>query len=768
MQVANALNNSIRILFNPKLEAFKLFDFLIVKSDDDKYLAQIIAIYDDKFDSSQNVAKIRLFYKITKNNEVMPYDNFTPNKECEIIKIKQEEIEDFINQDKKTFAFATNVKSSCALNVQYDFFNNNPVILADKIESFCPISINLAKNLSSQKHIIIIDSTGVLEYQDAKKIKASDDFRIPLNYTTLDFIFDRCLKDASLEFQAIAGDILNEIKKFAKRQENEFIPFNAFDKVLIEQYSATPFSELKLLLTRLKRYQVDDMFARSKKDKEGLVKTVEKNPVTIIDLSGLEMFWQKAYLEYIVDELQDEIYLTFRVNDENCDVDLINKIYNKKKNIKFIPNVSYSYKKLPSLIQYCKNYLLLPSLYQRTDFLDANFALSNLISDGCILFGENTDNFIYQAKEYEIEIQEKRKNYRKIALSLVDEEEKTKQNLGEKGDYFEQKQQEKQKVSDSLRLMEELKDFEYEQKNSELQKEVNQNFENEIQDISPETQKQPESKDVFQPIEDLSKQNSNKTTPKEAKDEFQELLSPENKNENLVETNSKIQNESQKQNNEAQKQEQPTVINELPDENNKQNTAQEKVENTPEEPLQFADSAQTSKEETQNVDLSDEELDFFEMAKENNESLIKETENNDSGDSDTLKIEGLNELSDNQEIDLESVANNSMDESFDQIINTKVDENSQTISMDDGAYIDENNLNNMQPKENLPIFKEEIKDKKSSQTYSAGNVIIHKKYGRGTIVKTIKYDERQLLQIEFEESGKKLLDPKVADIRLEQ
>ena len=42
MQVANALNNSIRILFNPRVEPFKLFDFLMVKSGEDRYLAQII------------------------------------------------------------------------------------------------------------------------------------------------------------------------------------------------------------------------------------------------------------------------------------------------------------------------------------------------------------------------------------------------------------------------------------------------------------------------------------------------------------------------------------------------------------------------------------------------------------------------------------------------------------------------------------------------------------------------------------------------------
>ena len=148
MQTANALNNVIRILFNPKIEAFKLFDFLVVKSVDSRYLAQITEIYDDKFDSSQNVAKLKIFYKISENNEVMPYDNFTPNKECEILKIKQEEVENFVNLGKETFTFATNVKSETALNIQYDFFDNNPIILADKIECSNTISLNIAKKFN--------------------------------------------------------------------------------------------------------------------------------------------------------------------------------------------------------------------------------------------------------------------------------------------------------------------------------------------------------------------------------------------------------------------------------------------------------------------------------------------------------------------------------------------------------------------------------------------------------------------------------------------
>ena len=84
----------------------------------------------------------------------------------------------------------------------------------------------------------------------------------------------------------------------------------------------------------------------------------KKNPITIIDLSSVDSYWQKTYIDYIVSDIEQENYLITRINDEHFDVELINKIYNKKKNIKFIPNVSYNYKKLPTVMQHCKNYIL--------------------------------------------------------------------------------------------------------------------------------------------------------------------------------------------------------------------------------------------------------------------------------------------------------------------------------------------------------------------------------------------------------------------------
>lgn len=821
MQTANALNNIIRILFNPKIEAFKLFDFLIVKSDDNRYLAQITEIYDDKFDSSQNVAKLKIFYKISENNEVMPYDNFTPNKECEITKIKQEEVENFINLDKETFIFATNSKNQMSLNIQYDFFNNNPVVLADKIECANTLSLNIAKKLSEKRHSVIIDSTGVIEHECAKKITANKDIKIPLNFSTIDFIFDRCLNNASLEFQATAGAIINEIKNFARKQTSGFIPFNAFLRVILEQYKATPYPELKVLIIKMKKYQMNEIFARYKKDVENLFKTIEKNPVTIIDISTVDVNWQKAYLEYLTDALDKEIYLITRINEENCDIDLINKIYNKKKNIGFIPMVSYNYKKLPSLIQYCKNYILLPTLYQRNDFLDANFALANLISNGCILFGENTDNFLYLAQDYELVAQEKRKNYKKIVISMInkdEQEELANQNLGKKGDYFENQKTDSQKLIDELSTLEEENNKKIEQETSSEEEftqienpqiEENKDSEDEFEDIiakkpqeeapiEPTKEKEPEiEEEIIETnsisLDDIS--NSAEVPEEKTEDETKETKAEENIEEEindnfkdiLEETKTPESSEKDDKDNDelvliddSSKETTKEEVNEKTEENKtekldddvlefsldeeetkvptSETTEDNKEQKDDTDDLVFSDESPDKKEnndelvlsndntEDEKIELSDEELDFFQLAQETNGSQ----ENS----------EGL---------DLFQVAADSLDNSFKDIIDTKsATEEKQTINIDKDIKIDEKILeSNEEKKENLPIFKEEIKEETSNeQKYEVGNKVFHANYGNGVVVKILKYEGRQLLQIDFEEAGKKTLEPRIANVKL--
>lgn len=776
MQVANTFNNVIRILFNPKIESFKLFDFLLVKSLDDRFLAQIIEIYDDKFDSSQNVAKLKLFYKIAANNEVMPYDNFTPNKECEIIKVNAQDVENFINQDKETFVFATDVKSSQALKVQYNFFDNEPIILADKIENANAISLNLAKKLSSKKHAIVIDFSGIIEFEEVKKIKACKNFKLPLNYATLDHVFDKCLSDASLEFQAIGIEILNAIKKYAKKQELGFIPFAAFVNVITKQYKVTPYAELQLFLMRLKKYQMQDIFAKNKKDYETLTKTIEKNDITIIDLSGLDKFWQKIYLEYVVSEVEQEIYFISRISEENFDTSLFDSIYNEKKNIKFIPNVSYNYSKLPSIMQYCKNYVLMPSLNQRTDFLDANFALSNLISEGCILFGKDTDGFLYQARDYELELQEKRKNYRKIALRMANVEEDTR---------------EEKNVSDAQKLVEELDNYEQQiTKRNEETKEKDEFEEIEAKDEFREIEEQDEFQEINQKpqvqetivendfprdIQEIKLSNE----PQEGESIMPEIV-PDSLDvtnfvatDNFIETNN-FSNENQNADvvQEVQQNEEDAALMQEKAIEVEEKQANIDIQEEPQPEVQSVDFA--IQEDQKNIEVSDEELDFFELTEEIDNKqeqenvIIDDVEYKVSDDSqNNIKKQIEPDITQNEEVNLSEMASTAVDNNFDDIINSKPKAREQKFDIDENTQI-KVDLNDA-PKEKLPVFEDEEKNKANNdEQYKTGLSVLHPKYGKGTIVKIIQYDQRQLLQIEFENSGKKLLDPKIAEIQIEQ
>ena len=181
----------------------------------------------------------------------------------------------------------------------------------------------------------------------------------------------------------------------------------------------------------------------------------------------------------------------------------------------------------------------------------------------------------------------------------------------------------------------------------------------------------------------------------------------------------------------------------------------EEVEDTLE--IETIDLSQKDEVE-EDMDLSDDELDFFQMAEDENEN------------EDELQEESQEQLQEelSDDLDLNEIADNSIDDNFEEIINSKNNQNTQKIALDEKTQIDADILVQPTQKENLPIFKDEEKKEKSATAYEIGNIIIHKKYGRGLIVKTIKYEERQLLQVEFEQAGKKLLDPTVADIKLEQ
>ena len=148
-----------------------------------------------------------------------------------------------------------------------------------------------------------------------------------------------------------------------------------------------------------------------------MFKSVEKNKITVLDLSNLKIEWQKEFVEYISNKIDKDIFLLARLNDNNINNDILNSLYFKKKNISFIPSFAYGYKKDSYIMEFAQNYILMPTLNPKRDFNHANFQIQSLNKESYMLFGEDTKDFIFTL--------ENESPVRKIKTNQDDEKDKT-------------------------------------------------------------------------------------------------------------------------------------------------------------------------------------------------------------------------------------------------------------------------------------------------------------------------------------------------------
>lgn len=785
MQVIQTINDTIRILFSPEEEDFKLLDFLLVQESDNKYLAQIIEIYDDKYDASQNVARVKLFFKVNENGEVFGYDHFTPSKECEISKLKKEEILTFINEGKEALNIGLDYRSEEPLDINLDFLKNNAVIFADRIDHSNNISASFARTLSRyNKHSVIFDFTGALEIKNAEKLKITKDIKLPLDFYSLDYIWEKGLSTASLETQAICREIFNEVKTFAKNTPEGFIPFDKFLNVVEIQYKATPIIELTVLLNKLKAYQKNNIFAKSKKDFEAVKKAVDKNDITIIDFSEVKTSWHKEFCNFVIRNMQDDVFVFLRLNETNTDVDLINFIYDKKPKTHFISSVSYSFSKMPHIIERAQNYVLLPTLNPKRDFGAASFELMSINKDECILFGEDTENFIFTIKNdrFESNVGNAPKALKKTRLKLSDSGIKTGNVLKEKFRAA-HKEEVEQQGEDNVLTEEELEFF------GQFEEPVNEKA---IEEEEKTPVKKPEESDAIGHYEE-------KISPQETSEALDEIETPQEEEIIAEEHVEEIQEDPEASVNEVQEENEPENVvieeeqpeqeiqleeiseqepvleqdliieTEEPEEEIQKTTEEEIIEQEPyveTEPKK--DNINTQEEvliDTKNSSEEEIEDKEEELSDKNFQNIFKETQE-----------ETAEEETQEDTFSLEELAQQSVENAFNQVIDEEDEKeehpqeqknDSSALVIDDNVVIDLEKIKEHIDTKNgseLPIFKNktEVKEK---ETFNTGDKIEHDKYGKGEVVKVINYANRSLLQINFEEIGKRLLDPDIANIK---
>ena len=125
----------------------------------------------------------------------------------------------------------------------------------------------------------------------------------------------------------------------------------------------------------------------------------------------------------------------------------------------------------------------------------------------------------------------------------------------------------------------------------------------------------------------------------------------------------------------------------------------------------------------------------------------------------------INEL----EEEFEAITENTLQETQSAIqVETSEDIEEEVLSeeFDLSAPIDENTRRYADDFiENIPVIMPDSKENEDTEAFEEGESVVHEKYGKGTILQIIEYSDKTLLQIDFEKVGKRLLDPRMANVK---
>ena len=65
----------------------------------------------------------------------------------------------------------------------------------------------------------------------------------------------------------------------------------------------------------------------------------------------------------------------------------------------------------------------------------------------------------------------------------------------------------------------------------------------------------------------------------------------------------------------------------------------------------------------------------------------------------------------------------------------------------------------------VPVYPTEEQNDETEIDYKQGDRVTHHRYGRGVVEKIIKYGNKTLCSISFENVGRRLLDPTITDLK---
>lgn len=763
MQVLEIKNNLVKIAYDVN-DNLALSSFVIIEDTNTPYVAQVVNVKADKL---TNFAIVKLLFTFNEEGILKNYNGTIPSLKSTVSILPSKELLDIIPIENNLI-MGELAQQGVTLNVDKTILDNNLLVCSDNVENTNILLKNITKQIDEK--IVIFDTDGLFDAEN--KITFGKDFKLPLNYDTINFIYENELDDVDATSRAVIQDIFIEVQEYTKNLPEGYLPFETFINVVDQQYKETQIPQLVLLKNKLIKYRDLNAFAETLKDVLSLSIAIDKSKVTIIDISEMAPVLQKEIMSYtygVMKGINETIYSFVKVDNANSSKRLL-KTFLSRDGIYTTIICRHEYKYLPELKSAAQNLILFTPQTLQHDFAAYNTFLNKLNTDEFIIYGAHTQNIplIVELDELELDTQndddetESEKDIEEIPSSNVVPMPAPVQNTAPQENVTESPEPEIQEEETFKAPEVEYPDLGFDNETPSSNEAPTVDFpetetlnvteeqpeENFTQIELPETFEEPEIEEVQQeePEEDIQKNFDNEISQEPIEEEvfmpetdIPQVEINEDLSEQAIIEDSNISETPADYTSQATEEQAP-IYNILDDNEIDYQDAEPEV--LPLEP---------------EIDYSVEDIDIEENYQEpqpydENEAMIEQA----AKDVDKLIYEKLP----NEDVTLDDLSDLQSDELTEDDLNLIGD-----LASDNGITPEpELEYNEEQPPV-VPIYNAEDIEPQEQQSLEPGDRVSSPKYGEGVVEKMIKYGNKMLCSIEFPNIGRRLLDPAMTEIK---
>lgn len=745
MQLLEVKNDIAKIIYNPAENHLLPSDFLLLEDSNQKLIAQIINISTTEA-SNNNLADVRLSLSIDKQDNLSYYNGYIPSKTSSVVYINSDEIIELIKGSDDSIYFGNlSNHAECFVKLSQSFIDDNLYIQSDREDKTKILIQNIISELyTKHKKVILLDFDGrYSSIVNVPKLKISESFKLPLNIEAFNTILENDINDCPIEDKAVIQSIVLELREYLKTLENKFLPFTLFKNVVDNEFMSNPISGLMLLRNKLWLYAQESIFAESKSQFDVINAILEKQNILVIDASNLEEKWYKFAIHSILNLIKKHCYFVLSLNDVPLDKKSIISIYNVPNVIPLV-STNYDSEYRQFLKSVCKNQILFkPFKYVNDD--DSCCTLLNKINSGeFLVYGESTlylpliiDLQAFDASTSDEVIQN---DIKKDVDNLLSSSHKI---IPKDIVISEEKQNSVSVENNNIKKEQNIDILEDDFNDSDLDFLDEQNQEvitlDDIRSKKNNQEVKTNDYDVFQPMslsENTLKENNAVDDITKNDDNFDLNLDVNDVSNDIVVLN------------DVDKREDVDVQNEtitLPE------------DNKPEVILPMGVAEQEKEEQNNTKDIENiEKKDEF---TDTNSYSISESENENQED----EIVNIDDV-------INDIALNNQENKIDSDNSQKTNNNSPVVELETDEEVSPPSIKeNVIKKESpdIPVYETDSSSeiRISDIPFKIGDKVYHPKHGYGIIEGFANYSNKILFcQIEFENVGRRILDPRISGI----